>query len=76
MLKPCIICGQPVLVEHESEIVTCSSDYCILTVENSIGLHYLVGETAIQKRRRIQDRVAGIIFGFPIVKTFSTRTNA
>lgn len=43
MIKDCIICGSPVIVEHESEIVTCQSDVCIHVVENSIGLHYQTG---------------------------------
>lgn len=39
----CIICGVPVSIETESELITCPKDYCIMTVENSIGLHYVIG---------------------------------
>ncbi len=36
----CIICGTSVVTPSGIELAVCDSDYCIITVENSIGLHY------------------------------------
>lgn len=43
MTKECIICGTPVNVPGNPEIVACNNDICQITVENSIGLHYQTG---------------------------------
>lgn len=42
MTKECIICGAPVTVPVESEIVTCENSHCINTVENCVGLHQTI----------------------------------
>jgi hypothetical protein len=43
MTKECIICGTPVFIETNSEIVTCNSDHCIRVTEENIGLQYQAG---------------------------------
>ena len=43
MTKECIICGEPVTVTGELEIVTCENEHCIRIVEDNIGLHYESG---------------------------------
>lgn len=40
MIKPCIICDASVIVVGDPEIVCCSNDSCLRTVENHITLHY------------------------------------
>jgi hypothetical protein len=47
-MKECIICGTPVPVDVESEIVSCNDDNCIRTIENSIGLHYYHGRSDLE----------------------------
>jgi hypothetical protein len=40
-MEQCLICGTHVKVTQPApEIVACSNDLCIHTIENSIGLHY------------------------------------
>jgi hypothetical protein len=43
MTKECIICGTPVCVIGNPELVACSKEHCQTTVENCIGLHYQAG---------------------------------
>lgn len=42
IIKPCIICNAPCSVPDEAEIVVCNHPMCIITVENSIGLHQTI----------------------------------
>lgn len=51
MTKECIICGTPVQLDVDSEIVSCNNDQCIIVVENSIGLHYQTGEKPAEEIR-------------------------
>lgn len=41
MIKPCLICGDQVNVPEAAEIACCGNELCELTIENSIGLHYV-----------------------------------
>lgn len=49
MTKNCIICGSPVHVTGNPEIVSCDNNHCLLTVENSIGLHYQTGKKPVDE---------------------------
>lgn len=43
MIRECIICSSEIEIFTQSEIVSCNNEHCQRTIENSIGLHYEVG---------------------------------
>lgn len=47
MKSNCLICGLPVEVIGNPEIIACESDNCARIIEDNIGLHYTQGNSLI-----------------------------